>query len=57
MKERYRPDVRVSDSSYAAETQVTIRLLDVNDNAPAFLQDAFQFDIREGQPPDKGMMP
>ncbi|KAL8587634.1 hypothetical protein ACOMHN_045323 [Nucella lapillus] len=48
-KERYRPDVRVSDSSYAAETQVTIRLLDVNDNPPRFARPDFMFELREGQ--------
>lgn len=50
-KERYRPDVRVSDSSYSVETQLTIRLLDVNDNAPRFVSPSFVFELREGQRP------
>ena len=50
-RERYRPDVDVTDSSYAARTQVTIRLLDVNDNAPRFLRQTWSFQLREGQSP------
>ncbi|XP_076446003.1 cadherin-related tumor suppressor-like [Babylonia areolata] len=48
-KERYRPEVSVSDSSFATKTQVTIRLLDVNDNAPQFLTASYGFDVQEGR--------
>ncbi|KAL8624020.1 hypothetical protein ACOMHN_041610 [Nucella lapillus] len=48
-KERYRPEVSVSDSSFATRTQVTIRLLDVNDNAPRFLSVSYGFDVQEGR--------
>lgn len=48
-KERYRPKVSVSDSVFTQQTEVTIRLLDVNDNAPQF-GSPLSFDFREGQP-------
>nr|KAG5699632.1 hypothetical protein BaRGS_005080 [Batillaria attramentaria] len=48
--ERYRPFVGVSDASHSVKTQIIIRLLDVNDNAPQFVSPTFAFDLREGQP-------
>lgn len=34
--------IRVSDSIYETEAQLTINILDVNDNPPVFTQDSYQ---------------
>lgn len=49
--ERYRPDVSVTDGSFFQKTSLTIRLLDVNDNAPEFENNRLTFNFQELQHP------
>ncbi|KYO46298.1 hypothetical protein Y1Q_0021824 [Alligator mississippiensis] len=42
--------IRVSDSIYETEAQLTINILDVNDNPPVFTQDSYQVTVPELTP-------
>ncbi|XP_019389882.1 PREDICTED: protocadherin-23 [Crocodylus porosus] len=42
--------IRVSDSIYETEAQLTIHILDVNDNPPMFTQDSYQVTVPELTP-------
>ncbi|CAL8401145.1 unnamed protein product [Boreogadus saida] len=47
----YTVTVRATDSKHHTEANVTIRVEDVNDNAPAFTQDLYQVTLPEHTPP------
>ncbi|XP_071089001.1 protocadherin Fat 4-like [Haliotis cracherodii] len=47
--DRYYPRVIAKDANFQVETQVFIKVQDVNDNAPVFREDTLSFDFQERQ--------
>ncbi|XP_051882334.1 protocadherin-16 [Pristis pectinata] len=48
--------VRSSDSKHSTEANITVRVEDVNDNTPVFVQDLYQVSISEFTPPGTSIL-
>ncbi|KAK6172202.1 hypothetical protein SNE40_015917 [Patella caerulea] len=51
-KDTYSLIVQAVDESFSVKTYVSVRILDVNDNAPIIAQSTMRFDLHEQQPPN-----
>lgn len=48
----YNLPIRASDGDFVASTRLHIRLLDINDEAPAFIVNPTHLAVEENQPPN-----